>query len=226
MTSPGYKLCLQSLVLLERNLWFKSKHCSLSGLRFHNHAHPSLKKLEWWRQGQIWLWSAMVLIRVKLKNIDKDETAETHGNNEYDHGDNGCSGDGWWESFALQGMVDDVRWYFWCYWVAPTAMYIDLPSPILANYNGLESRVSIFRALFTTVCFFVWLFDCISAFSLMISGILTMENLISPIALRWANNTFWCHPRGCPVKNENTANELRIQIGNQMQKQRHLENRK
>jgi hypothetical protein len=32
--------------------------------------------------------------RVKLKNIDKDETAETHGNNEYDHGDNGCSGDG------------------------------------------------------------------------------------------------------------------------------------
>jgi hypothetical protein len=73
----------------------------------------------------------------------------------------------------------------------------------------------------------VWLHLCIffDAFSLMISGILTMENLISPIALRWANNTFWCHPRGCPLKNENTANELRIQIGNQMQKQRHLENR-
>ena len=161
MTSLGYKLFSQSLVLLERNLWFKSKHCSLSGLRFHNHAHPSLKKLEWWRQGQIWLWSAMVLIRVKLKNIDKDETAETHGNNEYDHGDNGCSGDGWWESLALQGMVDDVRWYFWCYWVAPTAMYIDLPSlQIIMDWNPVYQ----FSEHFSQPCVFclvVWLHLCI-----------------------------------------------------------------
>ena len=34
------------------------------------------------------------LIRVKLKSIDEDETAETHDNNDYVHDENGCSGGG------------------------------------------------------------------------------------------------------------------------------------
>ena len=147
----------------------------------------------------------MVLIRVKLRNIDEDETAETHDNNGYDHDDNGCSGDGWWVSLALQGMVDDVRWCFWCYSVASAAMCIDLSLQIIIDWNPMY-QLSEHFSQHDFYFFVVWLRLCIffGDFRHFDHGI-----------------TFWC--RG-PLKNENISNELRIQIGNQMQKQRHLEN--
>ena len=90
----------------------------------------------------------MVLIRVKLKNSDEDETAETHDNNDYEHDDNSRSGDGWWGNLALQGMVDDVRWCFWYYSVVPTAMCIDLSLQIIIDWNPMCQLSEHFRNFF------------------------------------------------------------------------------